>query len=71
MTYELLAQNPRLVDNVPQRWVVRVAAGKGYPDDLVVETEWERVTLLEATMASQAFEEEVRGNPAKFFGPVS
>jgi hypothetical protein len=69
--YELVARDPRLVDNVPQRWTVRVPAGAGYPEDLVVETDWEQVTLMEATLASEAFEAEVRADRQKFFGPVA
>lgn len=69
-TYELVARNPQLVDNVPQRWTVRVPAGDGYPGGLVAETEWEQVTLMEATLASEAFEQEVLGDPRAFFGPA-
>lgn len=70
-TYKLLARDPRLVDNVPQRWTVQVPAGDGYPEGLVAETEWEHVTLMEATLASEAFEAEVLGDRQKFFGPVA
>jgi len=69
-TYELVARNPRLDDNIPQRWLVRAPAGEGYPEGMVAETEWEQVTLMEATLASQAFEAEVLGHRQKFFGPA-
>ena len=71
MTYELTARDPRLVDNVPQRWAVRVPALYGYPDGMVAEAEFEQMTLMEATVSAMWFAAEGAGNRQAFFGPVA